>query len=481
MPEWAGLVVVGLIATLVTLYRLGDPAIYWWDEARVALNSLEMMHSSNPLIVTFNGHADLWNSKPPLAVWLNAISMRLFGINEFAVRLPSALAAIATTLSVYRFTERTSDRRTAFLAALILLGIGGYIEVHVARTADYDSLLVLFTTLATFSLYFAFDSGRFYPSAGYGFLALLTKGTAGLMMAPGYLLYALIYRKDLRRAILPGLAVVGATILFLAAREISQGGYVRALFGEEVVRFSHPADHGDHRDLGFYLSQLLWPWQTSFFDRYWNAAYVISAFPWTWLAMLSLLRPSKAVIYLWCCVGAYILVISVAVTQHPWYIAPAYPLIAILSAVGIQRTVEVVRSEFLFPLAVGSAIICVGLNIWKVEREQLGVMLWRERGQPSLIRALPTSAVVRLTPDVVWRTPAVKDGKIVGTELYFGATEFYRRTRPPGSIQIECIAPPFIRDSGRAEATSCRPPDRHPNGPSILRLPDSQTVPSVTK
>jgi len=457
-------------------YCLGGSAVYWWDEARVALNSLEMMHSSNPLIVTFNGQADLWNSKPPLAVWLNALSMKLFGVNEWALRLPAALAGVGTALAVFRFSERVADGRTAFLASLILLGTGGYVEVHVTRTADYDSLLVLFTTLATFSLYFAFDSKRFYPSAGYGLLSLLTKGTAGLMMVPGYALYSIISRRELRQAILPGFALVGGVLCYLGARELSQRGYLYALFFEEVLRFSHPADVGNSRQLGFYVLELFWPWQTSFFDPQWQAAFTISAFPWSWLALLSLLRPSKAVLYLWCCAATFIFIVSIAVTQHPWYVAPAYPLIAVLAAIGIQRLADTVKYQWLFPLFGAAAVTCVGLNIWKTEREQRGVMIWRERGQATLLKALPPAARARLTPDVVWRTPAVRDGKIVGTELYFGAIEFYRRIRVPGSIQISCAAPALVRDSGHAVATSCYPPNVRPMGPVIQRLPDSRIV-----
>jgi len=474
--DWAALVAVGMIAAIVALYRLGDAAIYWWDEARVALNSLEMMRAANPLIVTFNGQADLWNSKPPLAIWLNALSMRLFGVNEFALRVPSALAAIATTLAVFRFTQRVSDTKTAVLSALILLGIGGYVEVHVTRTADYDSLLVLFTTLTTFSLFAAFDSKRFYPPGAYALLGLLTKGTAGLIMMPGYLLYALTHRIDLRRAIWPSLAALGGVLLYLGARELSESGYLHALFTEEVLRFTQPADQGNHRQLGFYVVQLFWPWQTQFFDRYWNAAYQISAFPWSWLALITLLRPSRAAAYLWCCAATYVLAVSIAVTQHPWYVAPVYPLLAVLAALGVQKTVAIVRIEFLFPLFVGLAILCVALNLLKVDREQQGVMLWRERGQASLIHESPPSARVQVWPDIVWRTPAVRNGVIVGTELYFGAIEFYRRQRPPGAVQITCAAQPFVRDSGRAMATSCYPPNMRPTGPEIHQVPDSAAV-----
>jgi hypothetical protein len=58
---------------------------------------------------------------------------------------------------------------------LALLGIGGYVGVHVTRSADYDSLLVLFTTLTTFSLFFAFESRRFGSPAALFTGAIMTR------------------------------------------------------------------------------------------------------------------------------------------------------------------------------------------------------------------------------------------------------------------------------------------------------------------
>lgn len=151
---WRDFLAVTLVAAIPLLLRVQVPPVYWWDEARVALNALEMMTTANPLVVTYNGEADLWNTKPPLAIWLSALSMRLFGVHELALRLPALLAAMATVLAVFAFTHRVSSSRAiAWVAAMFLLGTGGYVEVHVARTADFDALLIMFVTLATFSLF----------------------------------------------------------------------------------------------------------------------------------------------------------------------------------------------------------------------------------------------------------------------------------------------------------------------------------------
>src|SRR3982751_6695130 len=109
------LIAIVALASLILFYRVGTPAVYWWDEARIAINSLEMMRHPG-LIVTFHGAPDLWNTKPPLSTWLSALSMALFGVNEWALRLPSVLAAIGTIVAVFAFTRRIADRLTAYLS-----------------------------------------------------------------------------------------------------------------------------------------------------------------------------------------------------------------------------------------------------------------------------------------------------------------------------------------------------------------------------
>lgn len=458
MPDWVLAVAVAAVASLVSFYRLGEPAVYWWDEARVALNSLEMMHSANPLVVTYNGQADLWNTEPPLAIWLNALSMRVFGVNELALRLPAALASVATILAVFEFTRRIADRSTALLASLILLGIGGYIEIHVTRTAEFDSLLVLFSTLTTFSLYFAFDSGKFYPSAVFAVCGFLTKGIAGLMMAPGYLLYAILFRKDVRPAILPGLAVLGAASLYLIARESTEPGYLHGVWLQHILRFGEAAD-GNGGSAGSYAFTLMWPWQLLFRYEWTQPPYFATgAFPWGCVALLALIRPSRPAVFLFCCAAPFILLISIAATHLNWYLAPAYPLIAVLGALAVLQLSQVLRARGLVFLFSVFALFSAGLNLWKIDKEVKTLARSSGQRQVEMLRHVDSSSVIGVRPLAVWRTPAVRNGRIIGTERYFGPLEFYRRLSN-ADIRFVCDEPSLISRGGRAFGTSCHGPD----------------------
>ncbi len=107
------------------------------------------------MVTRSGGLPDLHNVKPPLMIWLMSASIRWLGLNEFAVRLPAALAASATVALVYAFVRSLSrSRATGVAASLILLASAGYVGPHVASTGDYDALLVLFTTAAVAAFFY---------------------------------------------------------------------------------------------------------------------------------------------------------------------------------------------------------------------------------------------------------------------------------------------------------------------------------------
>jgi 4-amino-4-deoxy-L-arabinose transferase-like glycosyltransferase len=462
-PRWSEIAAVAAIAALPLFFRVHIPPVYSWDEARVAINALEMMHTAHPFIVTFHGEADLWNPKPPLAIWLTALSMRLFGVSELALRLPAVLAAVGTVLAVYLFTRRVSaSRPTSLLAVLILLGTGGYYQIHVARTADYDSLLVLFTTLATFRFFFATEGLEaadhkrkdLYAAAAFITGGLYTKGVAGLLMMPGYLLYVVCSGKlralVRRRALwISAACVLSSALLFLVARELSQPGFAQAMWQLDVAgRFGTPSTGRAAGGL-YYLSGLLWPWPLFWLSPPSGISTALSAFPWSWLLPLAALfgisssRPlmAHASGYLLCCLIGFLAVISAAEVRAPWYVAPAYPVIAALAAFGLDelgRRLRDRRSELLrfagiatLPAAIALGVASVAANLAKTERGLTGAHYSAGRQLHYFLRSFasehPPFPRVRIVRVMNVETPAVVDGKIVGTERYDGPIEFYVR------------------------------------------------------
>ncbi|MEM6801152.1 MAG: glycosyltransferase family 39 protein [Bacteroidota bacterium] len=96
------------IAALAFILFLGAPPLFDWDEINFAESAREMMVSGDYFRVQINFQA-FWE-KPPLFFWMQVLSMKVFGVNEFAARFPNALIGIITILSLYYHGSKLKDR-----------------------------------------------------------------------------------------------------------------------------------------------------------------------------------------------------------------------------------------------------------------------------------------------------------------------------------------------------------------------------------
>src|ERR1700740_592408 len=90
------LIVAGAI---MFLPFLGKVHLFDWDEINFAECAREMIAAKQYFLVTIN-YLPFWE-KPPLFIWMQALSMHLFGIGDYAARFPNAICGIATMLMLY--------------------------------------------------------------------------------------------------------------------------------------------------------------------------------------------------------------------------------------------------------------------------------------------------------------------------------------------------------------------------------------------
>src|SRR5258708_30598105 len=87
------------ISAILFFVNLGGPTLWDLDEGRNANCAYEMMEANNWIVPTFNGKLRV--DKPALLYWLQIFSYIAFGVNEFAARFPSAVAARVTAVLAY--------------------------------------------------------------------------------------------------------------------------------------------------------------------------------------------------------------------------------------------------------------------------------------------------------------------------------------------------------------------------------------------
>jgi 4-amino-4-deoxy-L-arabinose transferase-like glycosyltransferase len=121
--------------------------------------------------------------KPVMIHWLQMASVGLLGWNEFALRLPSAVAASVWVLLIYGFLRRVRDERTGIYAAVAM---AASLEIPViAKAAIADAVLNLFLTAALLAAYLYYREGRkawlyaCFAAMGLGFL---TKGPVAVLI-----------------------------------------------------------------------------------------------------------------------------------------------------------------------------------------------------------------------------------------------------------------------------------------------------------
>ena len=341
------LFLVVLVAAGYTLFcGPGRYPIQLWDESRLAVNATEMVLNHQLLVTYFDGQPDLWNTKPPLLIWLQAGCIAVLGNKEWVVRLPTSTANLVTVSVLYWFCARPLRSPAAGLfSGLVLATCAGFASYHVAWAADYDALLCMWQVLVLVA-FFQYTEHRtrtaWWVCVGALMGGVLTKGIAGFICVPALVAYGLWrgallplfgQRKFYAALLLFGLAVGG----FYLARELAAPGYWRAVQENELQgRFSRAFNYL-HGPWNFYLDHLrhgdFWPW--------------LGVPPTLLLAWLQPeARPRRLTVWLLTYSGVWLAVLSLSASKAFWYAAPVFPALALLVGLGLSWVYEALRAPF---------------------------------------------------------------------------------------------------------------------------------------
>jgi 4-amino-4-deoxy-L-arabinose transferase-like glycosyltransferase len=166
---------------LLFFLNLGGASLWDVDEGRNSGASIEMSSSHNWISPTFNNRPRF--DKPALLYWLQVTAYHFFGMNEFAARLPSALAALATVLLCYELGRRMFSPAAGLCGGLVVASTPMFCAA--ARFANPDALLNCFTVLTFFLFWRGYPRPSWFWFASMGAamgLAMLAKGPVGLVL-----------------------------------------------------------------------------------------------------------------------------------------------------------------------------------------------------------------------------------------------------------------------------------------------------------
>jgi 4-amino-4-deoxy-L-arabinose transferase-like glycosyltransferase len=341
-PAWSDRWLMLLLLALglpIFLCGLGSPALYDPHESLYAEIARDMVVRGDWLTPHLNGTRYL--DKPPLVYWLIALSYSVFGVSEFAARLPTALAGLAGVLLTWGIGRHLFDAHSGALAGLVLTTSVGYFVF--SRQLLPDMLFACCTTLSFYGFLRADEAERtrhwwsLLAFAGLA-LAVMTKGFVGFFPLMVLAAYGLLSRGTLA---LRGMTSGWGGLLFIvliAPWHLIMGwqheGYLWHYFvNEHVLRFlgrRYPLDFISLPLPIFFLVLFLWllPW----------SPYLALALPRQWPRFEKPLpREASGKLFLLLWASLFLLFFAASQARLPQYCLPAMPALALLIGSSLHK------------------------------------------------------------------------------------------------------------------------------------------------
>lgn len=228
---------------LLRLLGLGVYPLMDTSEARYAEMARKMVELNDWVTPMFDYGVPFWG-KPPLSFWTQAASIKVFGINEFAVRFPAWLLHLASCFIIVKLATQEISRKTGIWAAIIFSSTSlGLVSSGVVLT---DPVLSFSILLASYGFWrwmkCASKADAYLMFVGLG-LGLLAKGplTLVLMGMPAFV-WIVIHKEWYRVLRLPWVTglilMLGISVPWYVAAEMKTPGFMEYFFvGEHWSRY----------------------------------------------------------------------------------------------------------------------------------------------------------------------------------------------------------------------------------------------------
>lgn len=193
---------IALCALALFLPFIGSTHLFDWDEINFAEAAREMLVTGDYLRVRID--FEPFHEKPPLFIWLQALSMSAFGVNEFAARLPNALIGAISLAFIFLVGAEVRGRKFGLLWATVY-GCS-LLPFFYFKSGLIDPLFNLFMFSSIYYIFRRYSEQGEANSRKYLYIAALLAAGAALTKGPvGWLLVALawglwhvIFRRKLR-------------------------------------------------------------------------------------------------------------------------------------------------------------------------------------------------------------------------------------------------------------------------------------------
>ncbi|MCZ6508755.1 MAG: glycosyltransferase family 39 protein [Acidobacteria bacterium] len=374
-----------LAAGFLFFFGLGERDLWRPNEPIYGRAVAEMAASGDWMKPTVNG--EVFSEKPILYFWAALTTSKLLGgVSELSLRVPSAIAGVASVVLTYLWVLPYGGRRRAIFTAALFATM--YQVFWAARSVQMDVLVLASTLGVVVPLARLIDAdarpARAWIAAGLaGGLGFIAKGPVALIVPALVVIGYAMWRRRLHSLLHP-VALAGLLVAFVVATPwyvlLWLAGETtllhELLFRQNVARF---LDAWDHEQPWWYYLEYFW----------------IDFAPWSWLVPAALLSVSASSEgrrldrFCWIWIGVVVVFFSLSDSKRSPYILPIAPAVACLSAGVLERYIG--RSTGRpARLMVGFALSALGLVL--VAAGAAGLSRWSE--VPSDLTPIATVLVV---------------------------------------------------------------------------------------
>ncbi|MFH1846670.1 MAG: glycosyltransferase family 39 protein [Candidatus Omnitrophota bacterium] len=309
-------------------YGLGNMALTDPDESFYAETGREMIERNEWVTPYIFGQPQF--EKPIFYYWLVLASYKVFGINEFAARVPSAVFGILGIIGIFYLGKLLFSGISGFFSGLVMATCIQYIILARACITDIVLMVcILYCMLFFIAGWMSGNKRHYYISAVMAALAVLTKGPIGLFICGGIILLYVIFTRQWKE--LKKIPILKCILVFLvislpwyiAVTKIHGNAFIGEFFGfHNITRFLE-AEHRIGVSPFFYIPVVLggfFPW--SFFLP------LGSWYMFRKETAVSLFKGYKVFLGVWFLL--VFLFFSASSTKLVTYIFPLFPVLAIV-------------------------------------------------------------------------------------------------------------------------------------------------------
>ncbi len=248
-------------------YGIGDYSLKEPDEGRYAEIPREMNELQDYTVPHLNYVR--YFEKPPLLYWADALSFKVFGVNEWAFRFPNALCAFLCVICLYIFIRRWFNEQMAFLSSIILTTSFGFFSM--ARIVTTDMLFAFWLFLSLLAFYgFYREKKPFFIYLFYTAIAAATlaKGPVALILMGGTILIFLLTERNFRfikeMKLVKGLAIyLLITLPWIIAISLREKEFLYFFFMDQHILRFLTSKHKRSGPMYYFLPVLfgsMFPW-----------------------------------------------------------------------------------------------------------------------------------------------------------------------------------------------------------------------------